>query len=80
MNGRGYGQHLTGPVGMADRVSGTYSLVHRHLGPDPLIGIVPPHLGLVTKCNVLDIEQDLVLALLVPHLEAGVARVESPWV
>lgn len=44
-------------------------------GPDPLVGLVPGLFGVVAECDVVDVEQDLVLALFVPHLMAGVAGV-----
>ena len=43
--------------------------------PDPLGRGVPAHLGDVAEGDVVDVEEHLVLALLVPHLEAGVAGV-----
>jgi hypothetical protein len=42
------------------------------LGEDPLVFRVPPHLGRVAKRDVLDIKQDFVGTLSVPHLVAGV--------
>src|SRR5712691_8444278 len=45
------------------------------VGPDPLLGVVPAHPGLIAAGDVVDVEQDLVLALLVPDLPAGVAGV-----
>nr|WP_211370333.1 hypothetical protein [Nonomuraea turkmeniaca] len=45
--------------------------------PDPLIRGVPPLLGHVAESNVLDIDEHLVLALLVPDLAAGVARIDD---
>ena len=41
------------------------------VGPDPLAGLVPAHLGDVAKAHVVDVEQHLVFALLVPDLVAG---------
>ncbi|WP_143662796.1 hypothetical protein [Streptomyces sp. CB03238] len=49
--------------------------MHDVLGPDPGVGGVPPHPGLVAECHVVDVEEDLVFALLVPDLVAGVAGV-----
>ena len=49
--------------------------VHDLLGPDPFAGLVPAQFGRVAEGDVVHIEQDLVLALLVPDLMAGVARV-----
>lgn len=43
--------------------------------PDPLAGSVPTHLGVMVLGHVLDVDEHLVLALLVPHLEARVAGV-----
>jgi hypothetical protein len=43
--------------------------------PDPLPGVVPAQPGLIAAGDVVDVEQDLVLALLVPDLPAGVSRV-----
>ena len=37
--------------------------------------IVPAHLGCVALGDVVDVDEDFVSALLVPNLEAGVARV-----
>jgi hypothetical protein len=45
------------------------------LGVDPLVFVVPPHLGRVSERDVVDVEQDLVLALAVPDLAAGIAAV-----
>ena len=49
--------------------------VHDVLGPDPLAGLVPAHLGDVAEGDVVDVEQHLVFALLVPDLVTGVARI-----
>jgi Stage II sporulation protein E (SpoIIE) len=43
------------------------------LGVDPLVFVVPPHLG--RERDVVDVAQDLVLALAVPDLAAGIAAV-----
>jgi len=51
------------------------TLVDRGLGVDPVLFGVPAHLDLVSERHVFDIEQHLGLALLVPHLASGVARV-----
>jgi hypothetical protein len=40
-----------------------------------LPGVVPAHPGLIAAGDVVDVEQDLVFALLVPDLPAGVAGV-----
>jgi hypothetical protein len=48
-------------------------VMNRILGPDPLILGVPPLLGRCSQRDVLDVYEDLVLALLVPHLMASVA-------
>nr|WP_262928549.1 hypothetical protein [Streptomyces sp. CBMA152] len=45
------------------------------LGPDPLAGIVPAHAGFVAEGDVFDVEEDLLFALPVPDLVAGVAGV-----
>jgi len=45
------------------------------LGVDPLVLLVPPHLGRVPEGDVVHVEQDFVFALAVPDLAAGVARV-----
>nr|WP_031158112.1 hypothetical protein [Streptosporangium roseum] len=45
------------------------------IGPDPLLLGVPPEFGGVAQADVVDIEEDLVLALPVPDLVAGVARI-----
>src|SRR6266568_2133255 len=45
------------------------------VGPDPLPGVVPAQPGLVAAGGVVDVEEDLVLALLVPRVPAGVAGV-----
>nr|WP_258574421.1 hypothetical protein [Actinomadura parmotrematis] len=50
-------------------------VVHGRLGPDPLFLVIPALLGHVPERDVGDIDEDLVLALLVPDLVAGVARV-----
>lgn len=51
---------------------GDQRLVGEGLGPDPLPGVVPAHPGLIAAGDVVDVEQDLVFALLVPDLPAGV--------
>ena len=50
-------------------------LVGGGVGPDPAAGLVPAHPGLIPGGDVVDVEEDLVLALLVPDLPAGVAGV-----
>src|SRR5690348_8512 len=45
--------------------------VHDLLGEDPLVLVVPAHHGGVAKGDVVDVEQDFVLALAVPDLTAG---------
>nr|WP_243717287.1 hypothetical protein [Actinomadura darangshiensis] len=50
-------------------------LVYLVFGPDPGVAVVPAHLGGVAEGDVVDVQQDFVLALFVPHLAAGVARV-----
>jgi hypothetical protein len=45
------------------------------VGPDPLAGLVPPELGDVAEGDVVDVEEDLVFALLVPDLVARVAGI-----
>src|SRR5262249_17900789 len=45
------------------------------VGGDPPVALVPPHDGGVAEGDVVDVEQDLVGALLVPDLPAGVAGV-----
>src|SRR6266550_2236387 len=45
------------------------------LGPDPLLGRVPPQLGHMAERHILDVDQYLILALAVPDLMAGVAGV-----
>ena len=44
-------------------------------GPHPVVSVVPPHPGLVAGGDVVDVEEDFVPLLTIPHLEAGVARV-----
>src|SRR6266567_6834707 len=50
-------------------------LVGDGVGPDPAAGLVPAHPGLVAGGDVVDVQEDLVLALLVPDLPAGVPGV-----
>jgi hypothetical protein len=50
-------------------------LVGRLGRPDPLVDLVPAELGLVAERDILDIDQGLVTALLVPDLTTRVARV-----
>jgi hypothetical protein len=50
-------------------------LVGDDVGPDPATGLVPAHPGLIAGGDVVDVQEDLVLALLVPDLPAGVAGV-----
>lgn len=45
------------------------------VGPDPLVRGIPSLLGHVAQGDVLDVDEDLILALLVPDVPAGVARV-----
>ncbi|OHV25669.1 hypothetical protein BBK14_21790 [Parafrankia soli] len=42
---------------------------------DPDVRVVPPHPGLVAEGDILDVEEDLVFALAVPDLPAGVPGV-----
>ena len=46
-------------------------------GEDPLIFVVPPHLGRMAQRDVVDVDQDFVLALAVPDLTAGISRVSE---
>jgi hypothetical protein len=46
-------------------------------GVDPLVLVVPSHLGRVAQGDVVHVEQDLVFALAVPDLVAGVAGVSE---
>jgi hypothetical protein len=50
-------------------VEGDERFVNWFLGPHPLGGVVPAHAGLVAEADIVDVDEDLVLALLVPHLE-----------
>jgi hypothetical protein len=45
------------------------------VGVDPLAGLVPAHLRDVAERRVVHVEQYFVLALAIPDLAAGVARV-----
>ncbi|HEU5024113.1 MAG TPA: hypothetical protein VFV01_04255 [Spirillospora sp.] len=45
------------------------------LGEDPLVAVVPAEFGDVAERDVVDVDEDLVLALPVPDLVAGVAGV-----
>ena len=54
---------------------GDQRLVGDDVGPDPAAGLVPAHPGLIAGGDVVDVQEDLVLALLVPDLPAGVAGV-----
>jgi hypothetical protein len=56
-------------------VVGDQGLVGGLLGEDPGVGGVPAHAAHVAGGDVVDVQQDLVAALLVPDLVAGVARV-----
>ena len=47
------------------------------VGPQPLVRLVPAELGGVAERDVFDVDEHLVLALLVPHLVAGVAGVDE---
>ena len=49
--------------------------VHDRRGIDPGVRVVPPHPGLVAEGDVIDADEDLVFALLVPDLPTGVAGV-----
>jgi hypothetical protein len=69
------------PVGGADLLGGLevcdghQRLVDNLVRPDPAALLVPAQLGLITLGDVLDVEEDFVFALLVPHLASGVAGV-----
>jgi hypothetical protein len=54
---------------------GDQGLVDDGVGPDPATELVPAHPGLIACGDVIDVQEDLVLALLVPDLPAGVAGV-----
>jgi len=54
---------------------GDQRLLGEGVGPDPLPGVVPAQPGLIAAGDVVDVEEDLVLALLVPDLPAGVAGI-----
>jgi len=54
---------------------GNQGLVDDGVGPDPAAGLVPAHPGLIACGDVIDVQEDPVLALLVPDLPAGVAGV-----
>lgn len=41
--------------------------------PHPLVPVVQPHPGLVSQGEVIDIDEDFVFALFVPHLQPGIA-------
>ena len=62
-------------LGGLEVLDGDQRLVGDGVGPDPLPGVVPAHPGLIAAGDVVDVEQDLVFALLVPDLPAGVAGV-----
>ena len=51
--------------------------VGRLVGVDPLADVVPAELGGVAEGDVVDVEEDFVLALAVPDLPAGVAGVHQ---
>nr|WP_250907032.1 hypothetical protein [Nonomuraea sp. NEAU-A123] len=52
-------------------------LMRSVLRPDPALLIVPSELGGVAERNIVDVDEDLVLVLTVPHLHPRVARVEQ---
>ena len=54
---------------------GDQRLLGDGVGPDPLPGVVPAQPGFVAAGDVVDVEENLVLALLVPDLPAGVAGI-----
>jgi hypothetical protein len=62
-------------LGLVEGVGVDDRLVGRCVGGDPLVLRVPPHPGLVAERDVIDVDEDLVLALAVPDLYAGVAGV-----
>ncbi|MDI5969853.1 hypothetical protein POF50_010985 [Streptomyces sp. SL13] len=68
------GQALLGAVEVVGADDGR---VGGAVGEDPLVLGVPLQVGLVSEGDVLDVDQQLLLALLVPHLEAGVAGVHQ---
>ncbi|MCP2323320.1 hypothetical protein HDA40_001827 [Hamadaea flava] len=49
------------------------------LRDDPLIPGVPSHYRHVSQCHIIDVNEYLVGALLVPDLSAGVARVGKDY-
>ncbi|WP_275560582.1 hypothetical protein [Streptomyces sp. 5-6(2022)] len=65
-------EHL---LDLLEGLDGDQWLVDGRGGPYPGIGPVPAHPGLMAQGHVVDVEEDFVLALLVPHLVSGVAGV-----
>ena len=56
-----------GPHGL-EVGGGDQRLVDDGIGPDPAAGLVPAHPGLVAQGDVVDVQEYLVFALLVPDL------------
>nr|WP_246554372.1 hypothetical protein [Nonomuraea jabiensis] len=52
-------------------------LMSRLLGPDPVVRVIPAKLGHVAEGDVVDVDEHLILALPVPDLPTGVARIEQ---
>jgi hypothetical protein len=70
----GAGEDGLGSLEVCDRYERRVGLVLR---PDPGAGFVPAHLGFVAQGDVIHVDQHFVAALAVPHLTAGISRVEE---
>lgn len=62
-------------LNLAKRLVGDDGGMSWLVGVNPLLGVVPAHFGGVTESNIIDVDQDLIRALPVPNLSAGVSRV-----
>nr|WP_243795076.1 hypothetical protein [Saccharopolyspora gloriosae] len=62
-------------LSLSEGVSTDDRLVRGRRGVNPLVLRIPSQLGVVPESHVLDIDQRLLLALLVPHLMTGVPRI-----
>ena len=65
-------------LGGFEVLDGDQRLLGDGVGPDPLPGVVPAQPRLVAAGDVVDVEEDLVLALLVPDLPVGCQNSACP--
>nr|WP_263972282.1 hypothetical protein [Spongiactinospora rosea] len=64
-------------LGLLELLRGDQRLMRDLRRPHPAVAVVPPLPGHVPHRDIVDVDQHLVLALLVPHLPPGVPRVDD---